>query len=103
METSASVVPVRIFRALGNPARLRMVEKLATGEQCVAALVELTGLSWSTVSRHLSVLRAAGLVHDEKRGSQVLCSLAMPCVATFTRCLAAAAKGHRVELHTCCS
>jgi ArsR family transcriptional regulator len=48
------------------------------------------------------VLRAAGIVRDEKRGNQVIYSLALPCVATFTRCLVAAAKGRKVEVRTCC-
>lgn len=94
--------PVLVFRALGHHARLAIAEKLADGERCVAELVDLVGLSWPTVSRHLAVLRTAGIVRDEKRGNQVIYTLALPCVATFARCLAAAAKGRKVELRTCC-
>lgn len=94
--------PVAVFRALGHRARLAIAEELASGERCVADLVDLVGLAWPTVSRHLGVLRAAGVVRDEKRGNQVIYSLALPCVATFTRCLAAAAKGRKVEVRTCC-
>lgn len=92
-----------VFRALGHRARLQIAEELAGGERCVTDLVDLVGLSWPTVSRHLSVLRAVGIVRDEKRGNQVFYSLALPCVATFASCLAAAAKGRRVELRTCCT
>lgn len=95
--------PVVVFSALGHWARLQITEELARGDRCVAELVELTGLGWSTVSRHLGVLRAAGVVRDERQGSKIICSLALPCVATFSRCLAAAARGRRVELRTCCS
>ena len=49
-----------IFKALGHPARLQVVNQLAQGERCVFDLVELTGLGWSTVSRHLTVLKAVG-------------------------------------------
>ncbi|MBX3463296.1 MAG: winged helix-turn-helix transcriptional regulator [Planctomycetes bacterium] len=97
-----AVDPVAVFRALGHRARLQIAEELGRGERCVADLVGLVGLSWPSVSRHLSVLRAAGVVADERRGNQIVYSLALPCVGTFARCLAAAARGQRVELRTCC-
>ncbi len=95
--------PATVFRALGNRARLQIADELADGARCVADLVDLVGLGWSTVSRHLAVLRAAGIVDHEKRGNQVFYSLALPCVATFTRCLVAAGKGRKVLLRTCCT
>ena len=94
--------PVQVFRALGHPARLAIVEELARGERTVAELVAVVGSSWSTVSRHLAALRAAGVVAGERRGNQIACTLALPCVATFTQCVKAAARGQRVELRTCC-
>jgi len=77
-----------IFKALGHPARLRIVEELRAGECCVCDLVEISSGGWSTVSRHLSVLKVAGVVEDEKRGLQVYYRLALPCVGTFLDCLA---------------
>ena len=76
-----------IFKALGHPARLRIVEELRGGERCVCELVDVSEGGWSTVSRHLSVLKAAGVVDDEKRGLQVFYRLALPCVGTFLDCL----------------
>jgi len=76
-----------VFKALGHPARLRMVRELSGGEKCVCDLVAAAGLGWSTVSRHLSILRAAGVVMDEKRGKQVIYQLALPCVSRFLACL----------------
>jgi len=76
-----------VFKALGHPARLRMVRELSDGEKCVCDLVAAAGLGWSTVSRHLSILRAAGVVMDEKRGKQVIYQLALPCVSRFLACL----------------
>lgn len=64
-----------------------MVRRLSEGECCVCELVEDVGLGWSTVSRHLSVLREAGVVEDEKRGLQVFYRLSLPCVARFISCL----------------
>jgi ArsR family transcriptional regulator len=77
-----------VFKALGHPARLRIVEELLGAERCVCELVEVSEGGWSTVSRHLSVLKAAGVVEDEKRGLQVYYKLSLPCVGTFLDCLA---------------
>ena len=77
-----------IFKTLGHPARLRIVEELRGGERCVCELVDVSEAGWSTVSRHLSVLKSAGVVEDEKRGLQVFYRLALPCVGTFLDCLA---------------
>ncbi len=76
-----------VFKALGHPARVRMVRELACGERCVCDLVKVARLGWSTVSRHLSVLKAAGVVADERRGLQVFYRLSLPCVARFIACL----------------
>lgn len=91
-----------VFKALGHPARLYIVEELAGGERCVCDLVELVGLGWSAVSRHLAVLKAAGVLEDEKRGLQVFYRLALPCVKSFTDCLDAAHKGQAVGVRRCC-
>jgi len=82
-----------VFKALGHPARLQIADELASGERCVCDLVELVGLGWSAVSRHLAVLKGAGVLDDEKRGMQVYYRLALPCVTTFNDCLDAA-RGH---------
>lgn len=95
----AKVTPVQrkqraaVFKALGHPARLRIIEELLGAERCVCELVEVSEGGWSTVSRHLSVLKAAGVVEDEKRGLQVYYRLSLPCVGTFLDCLAGG--GHR--------
>lgn len=91
-----------VFKALGHPARLHIVEEIATGERCVCELVELVGLGWSAVSRHLAVLKAAGVLTDEKRGLQVFYRLALPCLTSFSDCLDAARNGESVELNRCC-
>lgn len=61
--------PEQVFRALGHPARVRIVRELApVTEKCACHLVSACALGWSAVSRHLSVLREAGIVSCEKRG-----------------------------------
>ena len=59
------------FKALGHPARLFMAQTLADGERCVCELQEMVGLDVSTVSKHLAVLRSAGLVVDRREGTKV--------------------------------
>ena len=81
------VSPEEVFKSLGHPARLTMVELLSEEEHCVCDLVEAVGLGWSTVSRHLSVLREAGVVADEKRGLQVWYNLRVPCILKFFGCV----------------
>lgn len=102
--TSPRVLAQRaeIFKALGHEDRLRILDDLAEGERCVCELVESVGSSWSTVSRHLAVLKEAGVLVDEKRGLQVFYRLALPCVKSFGDCLDAARKGETVEVRRCC-
>lgn len=76
-----------VFKALGHPARVRMLRTLVCGEKCVCDLVEAAGLGWSTVSRHLSIMKAAGVLSDEKRGKQVIYRLELPCAGRFLACL----------------
>ncbi len=59
----------RRFKALGDPARLRLLSLIASNEEmCVCDLTEPLGLSQPTVSHHLKVLASAGLVQREQRG-----------------------------------
>jgi ArsR family transcriptional regulator len=84
---NASLRTAEVFKALGHPARLEIVKSLFAGERCVCELVGIAGLGWSSVSRHLAVLKAAGVLADEKRGMQVFYRLCLPCVAGFIQCL----------------
>lgn len=76
-----------IFKALGHPTRLWIVTQLADGERCVCEFVEAVGVDFSTVSKHLSVLRQAGVIADDKRGKQVFYKLRCPCILKAVACL----------------
>lgn len=78
-----------VIKALGHPSRLMMVDELAKGERCVCELQEIVGSDMSTVSKHLSVLKAAGIVDDDKRGLQVFYRLRVPCILRFFGCVEA--------------
>ncbi len=58
----------RVMKAASDGTRLRILNLLGPGPLCVCEIVEAVGLSQSTVSRHLAILRDAGLIQDEKRG-----------------------------------
>jgi len=77
----------RIIKALAHPTRLFLVDELSRGERCVCELTRMVGADMSTVSKHLSVLKASGIVEDEKRGSQVFYTLRCPCVLNFFTCV----------------
>ncbi len=79
----------RIIKALAHPTRLFIVDELARGERCVCDLTDLIDAEMPTVSRHLSVLKNAGILEDEKRGAQVFYRLRVPCVLNFFKCIEA--------------
>lgn len=79
----------RIMKALAHPSRLFIVDELSRGERCVCELTEMIGADVSTVSKHLAVLRDAGLVLDDRRGQQVFYRLRVPCILNFFGCVEA--------------
>lgn len=62
---------VKVFKALGDPNRIRIMKMLETRELCVCEVREIVGLSNSTVSKHLSILYDAGLITQSKDGKWV--------------------------------
>ena len=86
-----------ILKALAHPSRLMMVDELANGERCVCELQELVGADISTVSKHLTVLKKAGLVESEKRGLQVFYTLLSPCVMNFFTCVESVIEAHNEQ------
>ena len=66
----------RLFRAIGEPARLRIVSRLAQGEMCVTELAALEGESLSTISQRLRVLRSENIIVRRRRGKHINYGLA---------------------------
>jgi ArsR family transcriptional regulator len=73
--TAAQAVDLaRVFKALGDPVRLRLVSLIAAhegGEACVCDLTDAFDLSGPTISHHLKVLREAGLIDGDRRGTWI--------------------------------
>ena len=78
----------RVLKALANESRLIIVDRLSRGECSVGDLTAMVGSDVSTVSRHLAVLRAHGIVDDRRDGSVVYYRLLTPCVCNFFACAA---------------
>lgn len=77
----------KIIKALAHPSRLFMVEELSQKARCVSELAEMIGSDISTVSKHLSVLKTAGIVQDQKKGAQSYYILRAPCILRFFDCI----------------
>ena len=86
-----------VLKALGHPTRLWMAEQLENGEKCVCELAECIEADFSTVSKHLSVLKQAGVVIDHKRGKQVYYKLKVPCILKYMSCVEAVIKAQAEE------
>ncbi len=87
----------RLFKALSDPKRISLLVRLAEQhEPCtVGAVAAGSGVDMSVVSRHLGILRDAGIIECQKRGKEVWCSVRTGTVAQLLRELAAA-------LEACC-
>jgi len=72
-----------LFRALGHPTRIRMLELLRDGERSVGELQEALGLDSSGVSQHLTALRRQGLLVTRRTGTSVRCAIKDPRVLTL--------------------
>jgi ArsR family transcriptional regulator len=77
-----------ILKAMGHPTRLLILNSLKRKETCVCELQKLVGDDISTVSKHLLVLKNAGLVAARREGNWLRYRLLCPCVLDFTACLA---------------
>ena len=77
----------KVSKALAHPARLYIVHKLNEQEYCVNELTEMIGSDISTVSKHLRILKEAGIIIDEKRGNCVYYNLLTRCVLNIFSCV----------------
>ncbi len=76
----------QVLKALAHPSRLFIVDELASGPRSVGDLAREIGADISTVSRHLSVLKNAGIVSQDRRGNRIYYRLLIPCVLGFFTC-----------------
>ena len=77
----------KIAKALAHPTRLLLLDALREQDLCVGDMTGLTGVDQSTVSKHLALLKDAGLVGVEKKGSMSVFSLKCQCLDGFFSCI----------------
>ena len=82
------IAQAEIIKAMGHPTRLLILNSIKNREMCVCALRDIVGDDISTVSKHLSILKNAGLVAARREGNWLHYRLLCPCVLNFTDCIA---------------
>ena len=76
-----------VFKALGHPSRLAIIEFLSEQRRCVCEFSQVLSADMSTISRHLTILKSAGLIRDTRQGTRVYYELCAPCVLGFLGCI----------------
>lgn len=90
---SSYALKADVIKALAHPARLFIVETLRDRRVCVCELTDLIGSDMSTVSKHISILKKAGLLDMEKERNWIYYSLRCPCILEFVDCIGAVVSG----------
>ena len=80
-------VRAKIAKALAHPTRLLLLDALREKDLCVCEMTDLAGADQSTVSKHLALLKEAGLVGVEKKGAMSVFSLKCDCLDGFFGCI----------------
>ena len=97
LSDTALVLIAGRFRALSEPVRLRLLNTLMQGERSVTQLVEASGTGQANVSKHLAVLRDAGMVAMRREGLMTMCSIADPAINQLCEIMCARLKAEHVE------
>ncbi len=87
----------QIAKAIAHPVRIAVLDFLQSGEQCVCDIAEAVGSERSNVSRHLSVMVAAGVLSCRKDGLKVLYTIKTPCILQFFGCITKVIKSQARE------
>ncbi|MEW6197549.1 MAG: metalloregulator ArsR/SmtB family transcription factor [Planctomycetota bacterium] len=77
----------RVAKALAHPSRLLILDAIADGEKCVCELTELADADQSTVSKHLAILKQAGIIVDRKEGSKTFYRQRIRCLKGLWECI----------------
>jgi DNA-binding transcriptional ArsR family regulator len=67
---------VNIFKSLGNPTRLKILNCIRNGGKCICEITPATGKSQPNVSQHLKILQDAGLINKNKQGTNIFVNIA---------------------------
>lgn len=76
-----------LFKALGHPTRVKILEYLSEGEKCVKDIWQELGIPQPTVSQHINILREAGIISFRKEGVKTCYRIEMPIVVKIMKLL----------------
>lgn len=94
-------IRAKIIKAMAHPVRLMAIEFLKNGERSFSKIFDLFQLDKSTVSKHLLVLKEAGIVSSRKNGTDMIYKLEVPCVTDFFSCVTAVIKSNVKKQQAC--
>ncbi len=97
LEIERLSVKANVFKALAHPSRIFILECLLRREHCVNELTRMIGVEMPTVSKHLSVLKNAGLVQSRKENNNVFYSIKCHCVKDTLSCADATVKPQKAK------
>jgi len=95
----------RIIKAIAHPTRLFIIDELQKTPTSVGDLTNMIGCDLSTMSKHLSVLKNAGIVADERNGTSIIYRLKTPCLLNFIGCIEDVIESNvqdHIEILKCC-
>ena len=91
----------KIIKAMSHPVRLMMIDLLKTGEHSFSQIFDLFKLDKSTVSKHLLVLKEAGIVSSRRDGIDMIYRLDVPCILDFFGCVTAVIESNVKKQQVC--
>ena len=94
-------IRAKIIKAMAHPVRLMVIEFLKNGDQSFSDIFDLFQLDKSTVSKHLLVLKEAGIVSSRKDGADMVYKLVVPCVIDFFSCITAVIESNVKKQQVC--
>ena len=94
-------IRAKIIKAMAHPVRLMVIEFLKNGEHSFSEVFDLFKLDESTVSKHLLVLKEAGIITSRKEGTDMIYKLEVPCVIDFFSCVTAVIESNVKKQQVC--
>ena len=94
-------IRAKIIKAMAHPVRLIVIEFLREKDRAFSEIFDLFKLDKSTVSKHLLVLKEAGIVSSRKDGADMIYRLEVPCVTDFFSCVTAVIESNVKKQQAC--
>ena len=94
-------IRAKIIKAMAHPVRLMVIEFLKDRERSFPEIFDLFKLDKSTVSKHLLVLKEAGIVSSRKDGADMMYKLDVPCITDFFSCITAVIESNVKKQQVC--